>query len=125
MNDKRPVNLDIGSMRLPITAYVSILHRISGVVLLALAGVALWMLDVSLSSEAGFEALEEILSGIWFKLLLWVLLAALAYHLAAGIRHLLMDMGVGESLRGGVLGARLVLVVTAVLVILTGVWLWG
>ena len=36
-----------------------------------------------------------------------------------------MDMGVGESLRGGVLGARLVLVVTAVLVILTGVWLWG
>lgn len=125
MNDNRPVNLDIGSMRLPITAYVSILHRISGVVLLALAGVALWMLDVSLGSEAGFEALGEILATTWFKLLLWALLAALAYHLTAGIRHLLMDMGIGESLRGGVLGARLVLVVTAVLVILTGVWLWG
>lgn len=93
--------------------------------MLALAGVALWMLDLSLSSEAGFEALAEILAGTWFKLLLWALLAALAYHLTAGIRHLLMDMGIGESLRGGVLGARLVLGVTAVLVILMGVWLWG
>ena len=124
MNDKRPVNLDIGSIRLPITAYVSILHRISGVVLLVLAGVGLWMLDVSLGSEAGFAALQEALASFWVKLVLWALVAALAYHLTAGIRHLVMDLGIGETLRGGVLGARLVLVISAVLTILAGVWLW-
>jgi len=124
VNDKRPVNLDIGTMRLPITAYVSILHRVSGVVLLGLAGLALWMLDASLRSEADFAALREILGSGWFRFVLWALLAALAYHLVAGVRHLIMDLGIGESLRGGVLGARLVLAVTASLVILTGVWLW-
>ncbi|GMU46750.1 MAG: succinate dehydrogenase, cytochrome b556 subunit [Pseudomonadales bacterium] len=124
MNDKRPVNLDIGSIRLPITAYVSILHRVSGVVLLVLAGVGLWMLDLSLSSEAGFAALQGALTGFWVKLVLWALIAALAYHLTAGIRHLVMDMGIGETLRGGVLGARLVLVISVVLTILAGVWLW-
>lgn len=124
MNDKRPVNLDIGTIRLPITAYVSILHRVSGVVLLALAGVGLWMLDASLGSETGFAALQSTLTGFWIKLVLWALVAALAYHLTAGIRHLVMDMGIGESLRGGVLGARLVLVISVVLTILAGVWLW-
>jgi len=124
VNDKRPVNLDIGSIRLPITAYVSILHRVSGVVLLVLAGVGLWMLDVSLSSEAGFDALQEALASFWVKLVLWALIAALAYHLTAGIRHLVMDMGIGETLRGGVLGARLVLAISVVLTILAGVWLW-
>ncbi len=94
-------------------------------VLLALAGLALWMLDVSLSSANGFASLQEVFSSFWFKLLLWVLLAALAYHLVAGIRHLVMDLGIGESLRGGVLGARLVLIFTGILVIATGVWLWG
>lgn len=124
MTDKRPVNLDIGSISLPITAYVSILHRVSGVVLLALAGVGLWMLDASLGSEAEFDALKAVLASGWVKLVLWALLAALAYHLVAGIRHLVMDMGVGESLRGGVLGARLVLAISVALVALMGVWLW-
>lgn len=124
MNDKRPVNLDIGSIRLPITAYVSILHRISGMVLLGLVGAALWLLDVSLSSEAGFAAVQSALTSFWIKLVLWAFLAALAYHFTAGIRHLIMDMGIGESLQGGVLGARLVLVFSVILTLLAGVWLW-
>lgn len=124
MNDKRPVNLDIGTIHLPVTAYVSILHRVSGLVLLALAGLALWMLDISLGSEDGFATLQHALTGFWARLVLWALLAALAYHLTAGIRHLVMDLGIGESLRGGVLGARLVLVISLMLTILAGVWLW-
>lgn len=74
--------------------------------------------------EAGFDALQEALASFWVKLVLWALVAALAYHLTAGIRHLVMDLGIGETLRGGVLGARLVLVISAVLTILAGVWLW-
>ncbi len=124
VNKKRPVNLDIGTFRLPITAYVSILHRVSGVALLAVTGLLLWMLDVSLSSAEGFASIGAGLANPWLRLLLWGMLAAVAYHLVAGIRHMIMDFGVGESLEGGVLGARLVLVAAGLLILLAGVWIW-
>ena len=83
------------------------------------------MLDVSLSSEEGFNSVRETLSLPLAKLVVWAVLAALAYHLIAGIRHLMMDMGVGETLEGGRLGAKLVLLFSIVLVALAGVWLWS
>lgn len=124
MKNQRPVNLDLSTIKFPITAIVSILHRISGVFLFAGVAVLLWMLDASLASEAQFRALGEALAQPLWQIVIWVVLAALAYHLAAGVRHLLMDCGLGESLEGGRLGAYLVLAATAILVILAGVWLW-
>ncbi|HBO11268.1 MAG TPA: succinate dehydrogenase, cytochrome b556 subunit [Halieaceae bacterium] len=57
VKDNRPVNLDIGTMRLPITAWASISHRISGVVLFVASIGMLWALDTSLSSAEGFTRL--------------------------------------------------------------------
>jgi len=122
VNKKRPVNLDIGTIQLPITSYASILHRVSGVVLFAAIGVFLWLLDSSLSSEEGFNAIKETMGSPLCKLIIWASLAGLAYHMAAGIRHLIMDFGVGETLEGGRLGAKIVLVVAAILILLAGVW---
>ncbi|HMW49414.1 MAG TPA: succinate dehydrogenase, cytochrome b556 subunit, partial [Cellvibrionaceae bacterium] len=98
----------------------------SGAKWLALAGVLglLWLLDATLSSEAGFAAVQKCLSSPGAKIVIWGIFSALAYHLVAGIRHLIMDMGVGESLEGGRLGAKLVLVIAAVLIVGLGVWLW-
>lgn len=124
MNKTRPVNLDIGTIRLPITAYVSILHRISGVFLVAGVAVLLWMLDTSLESAAGFAQVAAMFDSFILKLVVWLVLAALIYHTAAGIRHLVMDMGVGESLQGGQLSAKIVLVVTVILTVLVGALLW-
>jgi len=124
VSTKRPVNLDIGTIKLPITAIVSILHRVSGVILFAVVAVLLWALDLSLSGEDGFAAVRECLSSPVAKVVLWACLAALAYHLVAGVRHLIMDLGIGESLEGGRLGAKLVLVIAVVLILLAGVWVW-
>lgn len=124
MSDKRPVNLDIGTMSLPITAYVSILHRVSGVILFVATGILLWMLDASLASQESFDALKSTLTHPAAQLVLWGTLAALAYHLLAGIRHLIMDCGIGESLEGGVLGAKIVLAGAVVLIVAVGVWVW-
>jgi succinate dehydrogenase / fumarate reductase cytochrome b subunit len=55
----------------------------------------------------------------------WIALSALLYHLIAGIRHLLMDIGIGESLKGGRLTAYLVFITTTLGIILLGVWLYG
>ncbi|WP_188635248.1 succinate dehydrogenase, cytochrome b556 subunit [Halopseudomonas pertucinogena] len=124
MNSKRPVNLDLRTIKLPVTAYTSIAHRISGVILfIAIAGL-LWMLDTSLSSESGFEQVKACLQNPFAKFVLWGVLSALLYHLVAGIRHLLMDAGLGESLEGGRLGAKILIVIAVVLIVLLGVWIW-
>ncbi len=124
MKKNRPVNLDISTIKLPITAYVSILHRVSGVFLFAGVAVLLWMLSTSLSSPEGFEQVKAIAGSPVCKGALWVVLAALAYHMVAGIRHLIMDFGVGEGLEGGQLGAKLAIAIAAVLIVLAGVWVW-
>ena len=85
----------------------------------------MWGLDKSLASEQGFAEVKECLSGGFAKLVVWGLLSALLYHLVAGIRHVLMDLGMaGETLEAGKQGAKAVLVVAAVLILLAGVWIW-
>ncbi len=124
MTDKRPVNLDIGTIKLPITAYVSILHRASGVALIGAIAILLGLLSYSLKSAEDFAAVQACLSSVPMKLLMWAVLAAFIYHLLAGIKHLVMDMGIGETLEGGKTGAVLVLVFTVIGVALAGVWVW-
>lgn len=124
MTDKRPVNLDIGTIKLPITAYVSILHRASGVALIGAIAILLGLLSYSLKSPEDFAAVQACLSSVPMKLMMWAVLAAFIYHLLAGIKHLVMDMGIGETLEGGKTGAVLVLVFTVIGVALAGVWVW-
>ncbi len=62
VNSKRPVNLDLRTIKLPVTAYTSILHRISGVILFLGIAVLLFALDKSLSSEEGFEQVKACLT---------------------------------------------------------------
>lgn len=124
MNKKRPVNLDLSTIKFPIMAIASITHRVTGVVLLAGILILLWMLDTSLTSEEGFTAVAEALTLPLAKVVVWAVLAALAFHLVAGLRHLLMDLGIGESLKGGRTGAWLTFALAVVLIILAGVWLW-
>ena len=124
MDKKRPVNLDIGTIQLPVTAYVSILHRVSGVVLFGAVGLFLWILDSSLSTEQDFISIKEFMNNFVVQIIIWLSLAALVYHLVAGLSHLIMDYGYGETLSGGVLGAKLVLVISGILMLLAGFWLW-
>ncbi len=124
VNSQRPVNLDLRTIKLPITAYTSILHRVSGVILFVGLAVLLYALDKSLASEEGFAQVKECLTSPLAKFVTWGLLSALLYHLVAGVRHLIMDMGIGESLEDGKLGSKLVIVISAVLIVLVGVWVW-
>ncbi|QIB64388.1 succinate dehydrogenase, cytochrome b556 subunit [Kineobactrum salinum] len=124
MSEKRPVNLDIGSIRLPITAWVSIAHRASGVFLFVATAFLVWALDASLRSAESFAALQQLLTGPVAKVVLWAISAGLIYHSLAGVRHLVMDFGIAESMPGGVLSARIVIGLTVVLTLLAGWWIW-
>lgn len=122
MKNKRPVNLDLRTIHFPLAALASITHRVSGVIVfLGLFGL-LYLLDLSLRSEQSFNSLAAL--GPFARFLLWGVLAALAFHTVAGVRHLFLDLGIGESKEGGPRTATAVFVVSAVLIVLLGVWVW-
>ena len=122
--DKRPVNLDLGSMQLPITAYVSITHRLSGVFLFLVSGLMVWALDTSLRSEEGFNSVESTLTMPLSKAILWLIASALSYHALSGVKHIIMDFGIGETMQGGVTGARIVIALAICLAVFWGVVIW-
>ena len=125
MNSKRPVNLDLSTIHFPLPALTSIAHRITGVVLFVGLIFDFWALDASLSSPEGFESVRDALANnVLAKLIAWGLLSALGFHFVAGIKHLLMDTGYGVDLEGGNRKAQITVVISAVLVVLAGVWVW-
>ena len=124
MKDNRPVNLDLSTIKFPLAAITSITHRITGVILLIGFGFLLYLLQLSLESESGFVLVQELLSGLIVKLLTWAVIACLIYHFIAGCKHLLMDLGIGETNEGAQIGSRLVVAFSAVGILIAGVWIW-
>ena len=125
VNKNRPVNLDIATFRLPITAYVSILHRISGVANVFISLALIWLLSQSLASEDSYEYVIELTNLLFVKVVLFLILANLIYHSCAGIRHLIMDMGVGEdSFKSGKISAFVMIAVAMILLTLSFLWLF-
>lgn len=124
MNKKRPINLDLVSLSYPPMAIASILHRLSGVVLFLLLPIMLFILGQSVQSEEAFIHVKSLLLHPCYKMIVWAFGAAMIYHLLAGIRHLLMDMGFGEHLNAGRNSAVLVIVLAVILTIFLGIWIW-
>lgn len=122
---QRPVNLDLTTIRFPVTAIASILHRVSGVITFVAVGILLWMLGLSLSSEEGFLVASSVMGSFFVKFIMWGILTALAYHVVVGIRHMLMDVGcLEETLAAGKRSATVSFVITVVFSILAGVLVW-
>lgn len=124
MQKKRPVNLNLFTIRFPVTAISSILHRASGVVLFLFIVFLLYALQFSLKSEQSFNALHATLSSFWPRFFVWIFLSSLVFHVIAGIRHFLMDMGYGEGKASGKFSAYLVLILSVVAIVALGVRLW-
>ena len=121
---QRPKNLDLFTIRLPVNAVVSIMHRASGVVLFLIQPVLLWALYLSLSSEQGYGAVTATLHQWPFKLLLTVLAAAFFHHFYAGIRHLAMDVHWMTTLQKARFSSRVVLWLVAVTMLFVSWAIW-
>ena len=121
----RPVYLDLLSIRQPLPAIVSILHRISGA-LLFLAGIPLllWFVQRSLASPEGFAAAMAPFTGVFGKIVLLVLAWAYVYHLLAGLRHLALDLHIGIRLQPARSSAAVVLVLSILIALIVAVRLW-
>ena len=97
--NKRPVYLNLFQIRLPVAGVVSILHRITGVVMVISLPLSLYALQQSLASADEYAAVTGYLSLPGVHVLLMVLAVALALHFLAGVRHLLLDIDVGVTRR--------------------------
>lgn len=124
MKTERPVHLSLTQFAWPIAAISSITHRITGVALFAGIAYLLWLLGLALESPEGFERAAAILDGALGKVVLLAVLAALAFHLFAGMKHLVMDFHRWDSLEAGRRTSVSVFVLTAIATVLAGVWLW-
>ena len=117
-----PVFLNLAQIRFPIGAIASIAHRVSGVLLFIALPVLAVLLDASLRDEAGFASVRGLFSSPLSLVVAGVLAWALVHHVLAGIRHLLMDVGIGGELVRARARARLVLVAAPALTLLFLVW---
>jgi succinate dehydrogenase / fumarate reductase cytochrome b subunit len=94
-NKKRPKYLNLLEIRLPVGGVVSILHRVSGVVLVLALPALLFLLDLSLQSEQQYQTVTALLVTPAMRASGVVLVWFLAHHLLAGVRHLLLDLDIG------------------------------
>ena len=124
MKDERPINLDISTIKLPITAWASISHRVSGILSIPIFALFLWTLQLSLESKDSFQTLRENFSAPLAKVFILFILTVFVYHVLAGIKHLIMDLGYGETFEGGVIGAKVIFASTGLFFILIVWWLW-
>ncbi|HSX20729.1 MAG TPA: succinate dehydrogenase, cytochrome b556 subunit [Gammaproteobacteria bacterium] len=109
---QKPVYLDLLNFAFPITAIVSILHRLSGLFLFFLIPVFLRILQKTLYYPSP--------TCMRVRVLMWLGLTAFIYHLFAGIRHLCMDVGVGEDLKDARYSSYAVLLLTAIFSLVIG-----
>jgi len=121
---QRPVYLNLFQITLPPGGWVSILHRVSGVLLVFVTPLFLWFFGVSLHDESGYRHVASLLDGGLLRFLLWGFSLALWHHLLAGVRHLLLDLKVGIGKPCARLSAYGVMALDALGALLLGVALW-
>ncbi len=122
---RRPVYLNLFAIRLPLPGIVSILHRVSGI-LLFVVGIPLVLAGVqaSLASAESYATWKALFSDWWTKLVLLALAWAYVYHLLAGIRHLVLDMHIGLDLPVARQSSAVVIVVSLLVTAAVAMKLW-
>jgi len=121
---KRPKNLNLFTIRLPVNAVVSIMHRASGMALFLILPLVLWSMQASLVSEDGYARIYSMYHHWLFKLLLIAFSWAFSHHFFAGLRHLAMDVHWMTSLQKARLSSRLVIGASVLCTAIFSVWVW-
>ncbi|WP_300455936.1 succinate dehydrogenase, cytochrome b556 subunit [Accumulibacter sp.] len=117
---RRPKNLDLPTIRLPLPGILSILHRISGAAIFLLLPFLLWLLQASLTSGETFASAKAVVAHPLAKIILLGLIWFYMHHFCAGIRYLLLDLHKGVELEAARLSSKIVFVVSIALTLIIG-----
>ena len=121
---------DLPSYRLPAAGWVSILHRVSGVLMFVLLPFILWIFDSSVSSEISYAKFRNVFAtgatGVIVKLVALALIWAYLHHFIAGVRHVWMDVShKAVSKEFGTSSAVFTLAASVLLTVVLGAKLFG
>lgn len=124
--------IDAAQYRLPVAGVVSILHRISGLLMFVLLPFIIWMFDASVTSEISYDGFTNaFVAGIgiapaWFiKLVALGLIWSYLHHFIAGVRHVWMDATHSVSKEQGKNSAVITLILSLLLTVMLGAKLFG
>ncbi len=117
---KRPKNLDLPTIRLPLPGILSIIHRISGAAMFLLLPFLLWLFQGSLTSPESFAGVQAVVGHPLAKVVLLGLVWFYMHHFCAGIRYLLLDLHKGVELEAARLSSKIVFVVSIALTLIIG-----
>lgn len=118
------MNLNLFTIRFPIMAIISILHRISGIILLLGIPLFIWLLQGVSGEENRFNEMKSCLTYWPSKIFIWFMLCSLFYHVFAGIRHMIMDIGYWEDLNNGRKSSIGVIIISILMSIIMGFVVW-
>jgi len=116
---------ELSNYRMPPSAIVSILHRISGAGMFLMLPFLLYLLHLSLLSESTFMQFKGVLDHVLVKILVLGISWAYLHHFCAGIRHLFMDNHFALDKDGASVTAKAVLILSLLLTVVVGLKLFG
>lgn len=126
MSKKRPVNLDLTTIKLPVMGFASILHRISAVVIWFGFACFLGMLSLSLESAQGLADVQSMLNDNFIvQFLAWGFLTALGYYICGGLKHIIQEFGYFEELDGGKLISQVAIGMGLIMSVVFALWIWS
>lgn len=126
MKDKRPKNMDMTTMKLPIMGVASILHRVSAVIIWISLAYFLPILYISLRSAQGFATIETMLIESFIaQFLTWGFMTAAGYYIFGGLKHVIQEFGYFETLQDGKLISQIAIGLGVVLSVVFGIRIWG
>ena len=120
----RPIFLDLLQIRLPRGGLLSIVHRATGVLLVLAIPLFIYFLQLLNGGAEGFSQALSLLQSTPGKILASITVWVLIQHSLSGIRHLIMDMGYSYDKNIARITANATFVLSLLLIMLTGVWIW-
>jgi len=121
---QRPVFLNLLQIRLPRGGLLSIVHRITGVLLVLAIPLFIYLLQLLNGGAEGFSQALLLLQSIPGKIVTTIITWILIQHSLSGVRHLMMDMGFSYDKNISRITANTAFILSFLMIILTGVWIW-
>ena len=106
----RPVNINLFKIRLPMSALISITHRLSGIYVFFVTLPLSLILFQKALTESSYDAMSLLIqTNSFFSTFVYFSFLTFLYHILTGFRHLLMDVHVGENLKASNMSAIFVI----------------
>ncbi len=106
----RPVNINLFKIRLPMSALISITHRLSGIYVFFVTLPLSIILFQKALTESSYDAISLLIqTSSFFSTFVYFSFLIFLYHILTGFRHLLMDIHIGENLKASNMSAIFVI----------------